>query len=255
MELKITDYLRIIADLCLNRENAESRIENAERIVHKIQRQLNIPEEYEAAVAILSVLFSVCSINGRIPFKRFKMKMGLNEITVVQEDFVYLLNNQYIELGKYANSIEWIKITSKLYNQIWHDMKQENHKLFMLLAGRELNEPQLKFLKSQLFNDGLDIAELFKMAVVCRQFEAAQSIIDFGFDMNKEYEIMAYELFICSQMKSSKFCIDFYLKQGLKITDTLLNEIMKHAEDNRNDFEIEKAIELIDELRHYVSNN
>ena len=175
------------------------------------------------------------------------------DITDIQEDFIFLLNNQYIEIGKYANNIEWIKITAKLYNQIWHDMTDENHKLFMLLAGRELNDPQLRYFKNHLFNEGLDIAELFLMAVVCRQFEAAKAIIDFGYDMNKEFEIMAYELFICSQMNGSRFCVDFYIEQGLKITDTLLKEIMKYAEENRNDFYYDKAVALVAELKLYKS--
>lgn len=252
MELQTTDSLRIIADVCQNRSNSERRVEIAERIVHKIQRQLNIPEDFEFAIGILSVLFSVCSINGRIPFNRFKLKMGLDKITEVQEDFIFLLNNQYIEIGKYINNVEWIKITAKLHNQLWHDMTEENHKLFMLLAGRELNYPQLRYFKNHLFNEGLDISELFIMSVVCHQFEAAKAIIDFGYDMNKEFETMAYELFICSQTSGSEFCIDFYIQNGLRITDTLLKEIMKQAEDNMNDFYYDKAVAFVEELKRYT---
>lgn len=80
MELQTTDSLRIIADVCLIKSNSTRRVEIAERIIQSIQSELNIPEKYEAAVAILSVLFNISRINGIVPFHRFKLKMGLNWI-------------------------------------------------------------------------------------------------------------------------------------------------------------------------------
>ena len=167
---------------------------------------------------------------------------------LIVEDFIYLLNNKYITLYKSVENIEYISITDKIYKQIWN-MTPENEKLFMLLTGKELNEWQLKFFKSKLVNSGLDIGELFKTAVVFKQFEAAKQIINFGFDMNKESEIMAYELFICANFNSSKFCVDFYLSQNLKITQALIDEMLKIAEENWEDFEIENTLELIGELK------
>lgn len=249
MKLKMIDKLRIISDICLNRKTLIKRIDYIERIIHGIQRELDIPEDLEVAVAILSVLFNVSKINGKVPFNKFMLKIGIDKPTIIQEDIIYLVNNQYIEIGKYANDVESIRITAKLYNQIWQDMTEKNHKLFMLLAGRELNEPQLKFLRSQLFNNGLDISQLFLSAVSFRQYEAARVIISFGFDMNKEYEVMAYELFVCSQVSCSKYCIDFYIQHDLKITDRLLDEIVKFAQENSEDFEVENTFKLIAELR------
>jgi hypothetical protein len=123
----------------------------------------------------------------------------------------------------------------------------------MLLAGKKLNKPQLKYFKNHLLNEGLDISELLRTAVVCRQFEAAKAIISFGYNMNKETEQMGYELFICANY-DSKFCVDFYIQQGLKITDTLIKETMKNAEENSDDFEIEKTIALIEELKQNMVN-
>jgi hypothetical protein len=177
MTLLIIDKLRIISDLSL-RKNSMKKIDTLEKIAHEVQKKLDIPQDYEVAVGILSVLFYICTINGKVPIQRLKMKMGLNEITDIQEDFIYLLNNHYIEIGKYANNVEWIKITAKLYKQIWHEMTEENHQLFMLIGGKQLNEAQLIFFKSKLFNEGLDIGELFLTAVVCRQNEAAKNILE-----------------------------------------------------------------------------
>ena len=250
MELQTTDYFRIIADLCLINDNAIHRVDRATKLANIVQKILNIPEDYEVAVAILSVLFCHYRLCSKVSFSLFKLKMGLLEITNVQEDIIYLENNKYIELGKSANNIEWIQIKSKLYSQLYNDMTEENHNLFLLIAGKQLNAPQLNFFKSKLFNEGLNISELLRTAVVCRQFEAAKAIISFGYDMNKQTEQMGYELFICANYYS-KFCIDFYIQQGLKITDTLLKEIMKNAEENSDDFEIEKTIELIEELKQF----
>jgi len=253
MTLQIIDKLRIISDLCLIRNNSIKRIDTVEKIIHELQKQLNIPENYEVAVAILSVLFCQYTLCQKVSFSLFKLKMELLEITNVQEDFIYLLNNKYIELGKSANNIEWIQIKSKLYLQLHNDMTKQNHNLFLLIAGKQLNVPQLNFFKSKLLNEGLDISELFRTAVVCRQFEAAKAIISFGYNMNKETEQMGYELFICANY-DSKFCIDFYIQQGLKITDALIKEIMKNAQENSDDFEVDKTIALIEELKQNMVN-
>ena len=248
MKLRTTDYLRIIADLCSNNDNVIHRVDNATKLTNVVQKNLSIPEDYEIAVAILSVLFCNYTLCHKVSFSQFKLKMGLFEITNVQEDIIYLLNNIYIELGKSANNIDWIQIKSKLYSQLYNDMTKQNHNLFLLVAGKQLNAPQLNFLKSKLFNEGLDISELFRTAVVCRQFEAAKAIISFGYDMNKETEQMGFELFICANYDSF-FCVDFYIQQGLKITDKLLNQILKYAEENSEDFEVENSFNLIEELR------
>jgi hypothetical protein len=133
-------------------------------------------------------------------------------------------------------------------------MTNENRKLFMLLAGKELNEEQLKYFKSKLFNKDLDVGELFKTAVVCKQFEAAKEIVNFGWDMNKEHETMAYELFICANYNSSRFCIDFYLMNGLRITQELIDKILKFAEDEVNHFEFENTLKLVEELKPKMAN-
>ncbi len=128
-------------------------------------------------------------------------------------------------------------------------MTLENEKLFMMLAGKELNEAQLKFFKSKLFNEGLDIGELFLTAVSCGQFEAAKTIINFGYDMNRESETIVYELFICGNINSSRFCIDFYISQGLKITQDLIDKILILAEEQEKYFDFNNTLELVDELK------
>lgn len=166
---------------------------------------------------------------------------------------MYLRNSKYITLEKSIYNIEYISITDKLYKQIWQDMTEENHKLFMMLAGRELNEPQLEYFKSKLFNKDLDIAELFFTAVSCEQFDAARTIINFGWDMNQETEAMAYELFICANY-NSKFCIDFYLSNGLKITQALLDKMLNLAEEQEYDFDYNNTLKLVTELKQRMIN-
>lgn len=122
--------------------------------------------------------------------------------------------------------------------------------LIKLLAGLELNKRQLfQFRNSIEQATDLDLGELLIMAVQCEQFEAAKIIIKSGYDLNKEHETMALEFFLCSQYKSSKFCTDFYIEQGLRITNDFLMEILAIAESESDGFSIEDAVELIDELR------
>jgi len=250
-EIKTADYLRIIADLLATNNDVANRLAKASKYANIVQKRLNFPEENEVAVGVLAVLFCHSNMYGKVPFRRIKLKMDLLDLLnpLIVEDFIYLLNNKYITLYKSVENIEYISITDKIYKQIWNDMTPENEKLFMLLAGKELNEWQLKFFKSKLINSGLDIGELFKTAVVCKQFEAAKQIINFGFDMNKESEIMAYELFICANYNSSKFCVDFYLSQNLKITQALIDEMLKIAEENWEDFDYENTLKLVEELK------
>lgn len=250
-EIKTADYLRIIADLLATNNDVANRLAKASKYANIVQKRLNFPEENEVEVGVLAVLFCHSNMYGKVPFRRIKLKMDLLDLLnpLIVEDFIYLLNNKYITLYKSVENIEYISITDKIYKQIWNDMTPENEKLFMLLAGKELNEWQLKFFKSKLVNSGLDIGELFKTAVVCKQFEAAKQIINFGFDMNKESEIMAYELFICANYNSSKFCVDFYLSQNLKITQALIDEMLKIAEENWEDFDYENTLKLVEELK------
>ena len=166
----------------------------------------------------------------------------------VIEDFIYLLNNKYIILEKSVDNIEYISITDTLYKKIWQDMTPENEKLFMLLVGRALSDGQLKFFKSKLFNKDLDIAELFKTAVVCKQFEAAKIILDFGYDQNRD-DTMPFEIYLCLHL--SKFCLDFYLENGLKITNELLDRILAIAVEHQEDFDFdfEETEKLVEELK------
>lgn len=250
-EIETTDYLRIIADLVSVNNDIENRVKKASKYANIVQKILNIPIRHELGVGLLCVLFFHSRIYCKVPFERLKLKMGLLDLTnpLGVEDYIYLLNREYIELEKSVVNIEYISITDKLYKQIWNYMREELRNLFLLLAGRQLNFAQLNHFKSQLFNDGLDIGELFRTAVVCGQFEAAKVIIEFGFDMNREKELMAYELFICGNYNSSKFCVDFYLAHGLKITTELIDKILKIADDNREDFDYENTLKLVEELK------
>lgn len=249
-EIKTTDYLRIIADLVSINNDVANRVEKASKLAKIIQARLNVPAQHEVAIGVLAVLFSHSNIYGKVPFRRLQLKMDLLDLLnpIVVEDFIYLLNNKYITLKKSVQNIEYISITDKLYKQIWIDMTEDNEKLFLLLAGKKLNEPQLQYFKSKLFNDGLDVGELFLTAVVCGQFKAAKEIINFGWDMNKE-QIMGQELFICANYNSSKFCVDFYLSHGLKITQELIDKMLKIAEENREDFDYENTLKLVEELK------
>ena len=228
-----------------------NRITKASNHANTVQSRLNIPEQHEVSVGVMAVLFCHSRIYGKVPFRRLMLKMDLIDLLnpLIVEDFIYLLNNKYITLEKSVVNIEYISITDKLYKQIWNYMREENRNLFLLLAGRQLNFAQLNHFKSQLFNDGLDIGELFRTAVVCGQFEAAKVIIEFGFDMNREKELMAYELFICGNYNSSKFCVDFYLAHGLKITTELIDKMLKIAEEQQDDFDIENTLILVEELK------
>ena len=251
-EIKTTDYLRIISDLVSANSDVYNRIEQGSKLAKIVQTRLGIRTPHE--VAILAVMFCHSSMYGKVPFRRLKLKMGLLDLSkpLVVEDFIYMLNNKYITLEKSVKNIEYICLTEKLYKQIWQDMtkRMENERLFMMVAGKTLTSGQLKFFKSQLYNEGLDIGELFLTCVSCsNQIEAAKAIIDFGWDMNKEKEIMSYELFICANYNSSKFCIDFYLAHGLKITHALIDEMLKIAEEHQDDFDIENTLKLVEELK------
>lgn len=254
-QIRTTDYLRIIADLVLINDDVANRVKQASKYANIVQTRLNIPIQHEVAICVLAVLFSHSNMYGKVPFRRLKLKMDLLDLLnpLGVEDFVYLINNKYITIDKSVQNIEYISITDKVYKQIWNYMTEENRKLFMLLAGKELNEAQLKYFKSKLFNAGLDVGELFLTAVVCGQFEAAKAIIDFGYDMNREHETMAYELFICANYNSSKFCIDFYITQGMKITEGLIEKIIEIAEENEFDFEFENTKKLVEELKSKMS--
>lgn len=251
VEIRTADYLRIITDLVSANNDVANRLNKAAKYAKVVQSRLNIPDRQEVAIGILAVLFSHSSIYAKVSFTRLKMKMGLLDLhnPLVVEDFIYLINNKYITLEKSVENIKYISITDKLYNHIWNYMTEENRKLFLLLAGKELNEAQLKYLKSKLFNEGLDIGELFLTAVSCGQIDAAKIIIDFGWDMNKEGEIMAYELFICSNYNSSKFCVDFYLANGLKITDNLISEMIRIGIEHQDNFDIDNILKLVEELK------
>ena len=253
MELQTTDYLRIIADLCSTNDNAIQRVDSATKYASIVQHRLTIPDDFEVSVAILAVLFCNSRLNSKVPFNRFILKLGLLEITEVQEDFIFLLNNNYIEIGKSAENKVWIKIKSKLYLQLFYNMTVENRSLFLMLFGKELNEPQIRFFKSKLFNKDLDIGQLFFTSVSCHQLAASRAILEMGWNINKQtdemgYE-MGYELFICANYNSSKFCVDFYLANGLKITQTLLHKMLEFAEENQDEFDIENTIKLVEELR------
>ena len=254
-EIKITDYLRIIADLVSANNDMANRIEKASKYANIVQARLNIPLQHEVAVGVLAVLFCHSSLYGKVPFRCLKLKMGLLDLLnpLVVEDFIYLLNSKYITLEKSVQNIEYIKIKEKLYYEIWQDMT-ENRKLFMLLGRKQLSEKQLKFFKSKLFNKDLDIGELFLTAVTCGQFEAAKAIIDFGWDLNRETEIMAHELFICSQYNSSKFCVSFYIAHGLKITQSLIDEILKLAQEHQADFDYGNTEKLVEELKQQMTD-
>lgn len=250
-DIKTTDYLRIIADLVSANSDVNNRIEKASKYANIVQSRLNIPLKHEVAVGVLAVMFCHSSLYGKVPFRCLKLKMGLLDLLnpLVVEDFVYLLNNKYITLVKSVENIEYLSLTKKLYNQIYEKMNEENRKLFLLLSGKVLDYKQVSFFKSQLFNPGLDVGELFMTAVICGQFEVAKLIIDFGWDMNRENEIMGQELFVCANYNSSKFCVDFYLSKGLKITQELIEKLLKIADDNRADFSYENTLKLVEELK------
>lgn len=255
-DIKITDYLRIIADLVSANNDMANRIEKASKYANIVQARLNIPLQHEVAVGVLAVLFCHSSIYSKVPFVRLERKMELLDLRnpLVVEDFIYLLNNKYITLVSFVENIEYISITDRLYKEIWENMTEENEHLFMLLAGKQLTEGQLKYFKSKLFNDGLDTGQLFLTAVSCGQIEAAKAIINFGWDMNKEREIMACEMFVCGNFYSgSKFCVDFYLFHGLKITQVLLDDILKIAQEHQEDFEIENTLKLVEELKQKMT--
>jgi len=251
-EIKTADYLRIIADLVSVNNEALNRIEKASKLANIVQIRLGIFAQHEVAVGILAILFCHSTMYDKVPFRRLKLKMDLLDLLnpLAVEDFIYLLNEKYITLEKSVQNIEYISSTDELYKKLWSDMTEENRKLFMMVSGKTLTGGQLNFFKSQLYNEGLDIGELFITCVVCaNQTQAAKAILDFGWDMNKKTEIMAYELFICSQYNSSKFCVDFYLSHGLKITQELIHKMLKIAEDNRADFDYESTLKLVEELK------
>lgn len=250
-EIETTDYLRIIADLVSVNNDIENRVKKASKYANIVQKILNIPIRHELGVSLLGVLLYHSSMYSKVPFRRLQLKMDLLDLLnpLAVEDFIYLLNNKYITIEKSIQNIEYISITDKVYKQIWNYMTEGNRKLFMLLAGKKLTEGQLEYFKSKLFNKDLDVGELFKTAVVCKQFEAAKVILEICFDINKESEIMGQELFICANYNSSKFCVDFYLSQGLKITQELIDKMLKIADENRADFDYENTLKLVVELK------
>jgi hypothetical protein len=153
-EIKITDYLRIIADLVSANNDMANRIEKASKYANIVQARLNIPLQHEVAVGVLAVLFCHSSIYSKVPFVRLERKMKLLDLRnpLVVEDFIYLLNNKYITLVSFVENIEYISITDRLYKEIWKDMTEENRKLFMMVSGKTLTAGQLNFFKSKLFN-------------------------------------------------------------------------------------------------------
>ena len=106
----------------------------------------------------------------------------------------------------------------------------------------------MRFFKSKLFNVDLNIAELFKTAVVCRQFDAAKLILSFGYDQNRD-DTMPFEIYLCLHL--SKFCLDFYIENGLKITNEILDKILAIAIEHQKyfDFDFEETEKLVEELR------
>lgn len=249
-EIKTTDYLRIIADLVSANNDVSNRVKKASKLANIFQKRLGIPAQHEVAVGILSILFCHSTIYGKVPFRRLKLKMYLLDLTnpLVVEDFIYLLNEKFITLEKSVQNIEYISSTDELYKKLWGDMRDENRNLFMLLAGKQLNKAQLKYFKSKLFNEGLDISELFRTAVVLSQFNAAKLLIDFGYDQNKD-ELTPWEVFLCSYYNGSKFALDFYISVGLKITQKLIDEVLVIAEEQIEYFDYEDAEELVKELK------
>lgn len=252
-EIKTIDYLRILADLVSANNDTLNRIEKASTLANIIQARLAIPVQHEVAVGILAVLFCHSRLGGKVPFRRLRLKMGLLDLLhpLVVEDFIFLLNNKYIKLEKSVDNIEYIQITSRLYKQIWKNMTEENERLFMMVAGKTLTDGQLKFFKSKLFNVDLDVAELFKTAVVCKQFEAAKIILDFGYDQNRD-DTMPFEIYLCLHL--SKFCLDFYLENGLIITNELLDEVLTIALEHQGDFDFEynETERLVEGLRQII---
>lgn len=124
------------------------------------------------------------------------------------------------------------------------------HRIIKLLSGTELNNRQLIQIRDCICNsENLDLGELLVFAVNCNQFEAAKIIIELGYDLNRESETIAYELLLCSQYNGSDFCVDFYIQQGLIITDDLLTKVIQLAETNPDDFIIEKVVDLVENLR------
>lgn len=121
----------------------------------------------------------------------------------------------------------------------------------MLIAGGELSEEGKCYFKSQL-NEELDLTQIFFTAVSCKKYEQAQDVIDIGFNIN-DISIISGELFICANFNSSMEYIDFYISVGLTVTEELLNEVMRIAQENQEYFEIEKTERLIEELKSRIS--
>lgn len=129
-------------------------------------------------------------------------------------------------------------------------MDEKSRELIMLLAGGELSEEKKCYFKSQL-NDDLDLCQIFFTAVACRKYEQAKDIIDIGWNIN-EINIMSEELFVCANFDFCMEYIDFYISVGLVITEELLNEVMKIAQENQEYFETEKTERLIEELKSRI---
>jgi hypothetical protein len=63
---------------------------------------------------------------------------------------------------------------------------------------------------------------------------------------------MGEDLFMCAQDSKSKFYIDYYLSDGLIITEDLLNEIREFSLAYSADYKIEESNQLILELSKYI---
>jgi len=113
----------------------------------------------------------------------------------------------------------------------------------------------LTFFKSNLTNAGLDIGLLLRQSALSEQYDAVKSIIDSGFDMNKQHKIMAFELFMCANTVYSEAVIEIYLQFGLRINQSLIKEIMKIARYHSDEFDPVKTMLLIEDLKKYKKLN
>lgn len=83
------------------------------------------------------------------------------------------------------------------------------------------------------------------------RFDEAKSIIDLGYEANRQSETIAVEMFLFSQLFTNQCCIDFYIRNGVEITSELLERILEMLSIFPNEFDTNKSIELVDMLRKW----